>query len=160
MSDYKKTGDRIKQRRLELGLKLSDVAEEVGVATSTIQRYEKGLIRSAKLPVIESIAHALYVNPAWLTLHTDDPTDYSDPDIIAEIPDRFMRAADGNARLAYKMMKAEWEDLQKENPIDFTDDGEEQIASIFRKLSEDNQSKLLELALLYLTSQNKTEEKQ
>ena len=33
---------------------------------STIQRYEKGTISNLKLSIIESIAKALNVNPAWL----------------------------------------------------------------------------------------------
>jgi predicted transcriptional regulator len=36
------TGKRIQARREELGLNLGDIAQKVGVAVSTIQRYEKG----------------------------------------------------------------------------------------------------------------------
>ncbi len=60
------TGRRIQRRREELGLNLGDVAREVGVAVSTIQRYEKGKIEKMKLPVVEAIAKALRVTPAWL----------------------------------------------------------------------------------------------
>ena len=60
------TGKRIQIRREELRMNLGDVAKEVGVAVSTIQRYEKGKIEKIKLPVIEAIAKALRVNPAWL----------------------------------------------------------------------------------------------
>ena len=65
------TGKRIQQRREELGLNLGDIAKEVGVAVSTIQRYEKGKIEKIKLPVIEAIAKALQVDPAWLLCQTD-----------------------------------------------------------------------------------------
>lgn len=64
-------GNRIKNRRKELKLTLSDVASSVGVAISTIQRYEAGTIDKMKLPVIEAIARALQVNPAWLIGKTD-----------------------------------------------------------------------------------------
>ena len=60
------TGKRIQSRREELGMNLGDIAKEVGVAVSTIQRYEKGKIEKMKLPVIEAIAKALQVDPAWL----------------------------------------------------------------------------------------------
>ena len=50
------TGKRIQIRREELRMNLGDVAKEVGVAVSTIQRYEKGKIEKIKLPVIEAIA--------------------------------------------------------------------------------------------------------
>ena len=67
-------GKRIQQRREELGLNLGDIAKEVGVAVSTIQRYEKGKIEKIKLPVIEAIAKALQVDPAWLLCQTDRMT--------------------------------------------------------------------------------------
>ncbi len=68
------TGKRIQSRREELGLNLGDIAKEVGVAVSTIQRYEKGKIEKIKLPVIEAIAKALQVDPAWLLCQTDRMT--------------------------------------------------------------------------------------
>lgn len=62
----KEIGKRIKSRRLYLNLTLKEVAEKVGVASSTIQRYENGSISQCKLPVLESIAKVLNVNPVWL----------------------------------------------------------------------------------------------
>lgn len=64
--DNKQIGNRIKNRRKDLKLTLQEVADMVGVASSTIQRYEKGSISQYKLPVLESIAKALNVNPTWL----------------------------------------------------------------------------------------------
>lgn len=66
-------GNRIAERRSQLGLTMDDVAQKIGVAKSTIQRYEKGQIQKIKLPVIESIAAALSVNPDWIIGNTDDP---------------------------------------------------------------------------------------
>lgn len=65
-------GRRIKQRRTDLGLTQGDIATEVGVAISTIQRYETGSIERVKLPVIEAIARALHVNPDWLVGKTPE----------------------------------------------------------------------------------------
>ena len=64
--DNKEIGNRIKNRRKELNLTLQDVADKVGVASSTIQRYENATISQYKIPVIESIAKALQVNPMWI----------------------------------------------------------------------------------------------
>lgn len=64
--DNKKIGNRIKNRRKELNLTLQQIADIVGVASSTIQRYESGNINQLKLPVLESIAKALDINPTWL----------------------------------------------------------------------------------------------
>lgn len=65
-------GKRIEFRRKQLNLTLDDVASEIGVAKSTIQRYEKGAIEKVKLPVIEAIARVLDVDPAWICCKTDD----------------------------------------------------------------------------------------
>ncbi|OSA88356.1 UNVERIFIED_ORG: hypothetical protein B2H93_18200 [Clostridium botulinum] len=59
-------GNRIKKRRQELNLTLQQVADRVKVNKSTIQRYETGNIKDVKLPVIESIANVLNVDPLWL----------------------------------------------------------------------------------------------
>lgn len=59
-------GKRIKQERERLNLTLKDIALDIGVAISTIQRYENGLIKEIKLPVIQAIANSLSVNPDWL----------------------------------------------------------------------------------------------
>ncbi len=60
------TGSRIKQVREERGLTLDDIAISVGVARSTVQRYEAGTIKRPKLPVIDAISKVLNVNPSWL----------------------------------------------------------------------------------------------
>lgn len=75
MTDSLKLGQRIHSRREELGLTLKDVADSVGVASSTILRYENGTIKNPKLPVIESIAKSLNVNPSWLQGQTDHKYD-------------------------------------------------------------------------------------
>ena len=85
-------GIRIAERRSALGLTMDDVAQKIGVAKSTIQRYEKGQIQKIKLPVIESIASALGVNPDWLIGNTDNPVPRSNmkeaklPDNILPLP--------------------------------------------------------------------------
>lgn len=73
MLSNKEIGARIFDTRTSLDLTLDDVASRVGVAKSTIQRYEKGTIKKIKLPVLESIAAVLNVNPNWLIGNTDDP---------------------------------------------------------------------------------------
>lgn len=67
----KAIGERIEGRRKELGLTLDFVAQEIGVAKSTVQRYENGTIDKIKLPVIEAIARVLKVNPAWICLKSE-----------------------------------------------------------------------------------------
>lgn len=69
--DNKVIGLRIEQRRTQLGFTQEFVANEIGVAKSTIQRYEKGSISKIKLPVVDAIARVLNVNPAWLCGKSD-----------------------------------------------------------------------------------------
>lgn len=65
-------GTRIKYARDLRHATLSDIAKKVGVAKSTIQRYEAGKITTVKIPVVESIAIALNVNPAWIVGKSND----------------------------------------------------------------------------------------
>ena len=63
---------RIKYARKLKEATLEDIANNVGLAKSTVQRYEAGKIDKIKLPVIQSIANYLSVNPAWLIGQSDD----------------------------------------------------------------------------------------
>jgi transcriptional regulator with XRE-family HTH domain len=67
----KEIGLRIRQAREEMGLAMSDVAAIIKVASSTIKRYEDGEIEKIKIPVIDSIANALNVNPMWIVGKSD-----------------------------------------------------------------------------------------
>lgn len=64
-------GERIKHARDLRGATLEDIAKKVGVTKSTIQRYENGKINTIKIPVVESIAVSLDVNPAWIVGKSD-----------------------------------------------------------------------------------------
>ena len=75
-------GNRIKQRRLSLGMSVDDLAIEVNKNRATIYRYEKGEIENLPTTVIEPLAKALETTPEYLMGWTDDPRDYeNDPSI-------------------------------------------------------------------------------
>lgn len=114
----KEIGQRIANSRIDQGLTMDDIAQRVGVAKSTIQRYEKGTIKKLKLPVIESIAYALNVNPNWLIGNTDNPTPIS----IAN-------------------------STEKEQPAIFSElsEGEKLVLQLFRQIPEDKQAAAIEL---------------
>ena len=59
-------GIRIKESRLSKDITMKELSEIVGVAESTISRYENGKVGDIKLPVISSIANALDVDPYWI----------------------------------------------------------------------------------------------
>ena len=58
--------DRIKLRRLELGLTLKDVSKKLGVAESTVSRYETEDIKNMGIDKIEKLAQALDCSPGYL----------------------------------------------------------------------------------------------
>lgn len=99
-------GKRIEARRKELDLTLLDISSSIGVAASTIQRYEKGQFSRIKLPIIEAIASVLHVNPEWIIGHTDDPIDYDDGDFVASIPSSYIKGCDGDLKMAFDVSKA------------------------------------------------------
>lgn len=54
----------LKQRRKELGLTLAQIADQMGVAEATVQRWESGNIKSIRYDKIGKLAEVLQVNPA------------------------------------------------------------------------------------------------
>ncbi|WP_312281035.1 helix-turn-helix domain-containing protein [Oscillibacter sp.] len=60
------TGDRIKQRRKELGLSVSELARALGKNRATIYRYESNDIENLPVNVLEPLARALDTTPAKL----------------------------------------------------------------------------------------------
>lgn len=56
----------IKNRRLELGLTLKDVANALGVAESTVSRYESSDIQNMGIDKIEALARVLQCDPTYL----------------------------------------------------------------------------------------------
>ena len=49
-----------------MNISVVDIATYTGLSKATIHRYENGDIRNIKLPVVETIATILNVNPLWL----------------------------------------------------------------------------------------------
>lgn len=70
--EYQEIGGRIKDRRKALGMSAVDLAARVALSKATIHRYENGDIRNIKLPVVESIARELRVNPLWIIGKSQD----------------------------------------------------------------------------------------
>ena len=64
--DNQKIGERIKNRRSDLDISAADLAARLSMSKATIHRYENGDIHNIKLPVVESLARELKVNPLWL----------------------------------------------------------------------------------------------
>lgn len=94
MANNKKIGERIKQVREEKGLTLEELAKQLGLNKSTIQRYESAKIEKIKLPIIEAIAQQLDVNPEWLSDKTEIRTSYTIP--VSENVESIQQIGSGN----------------------------------------------------------------
>lgn len=61
-----KIGDKIKKRRLELGLTVDELAEKIGKDRATVYRYESKQIESLPITIIKPLAEALQTSEAYL----------------------------------------------------------------------------------------------
>ena len=59
-------GDRIKARRLEIGLSVDEVAKRIGKNRATVYRYESNDIEKYPLDILQPLAQALMTTPAYL----------------------------------------------------------------------------------------------
>lgn len=59
-------GSRIHQRRQELGMSADELAAKLGKNRATVYRYESDDIENFPISVIDSLANALQVSPAYL----------------------------------------------------------------------------------------------
>lgn len=64
--DVLKIGERIKHRRVELGMTAEKLGEVLGKNRATIYRYENGDIEKLPLDILEPIAEALQTTPQYL----------------------------------------------------------------------------------------------
>ena len=75
----------LKRRRKELGLTLAQIADEMGVAEATVQRWESGNIKSIRYEKIGRLADVLKVHPASLMGWKNTPEEDM-PENILPIP--------------------------------------------------------------------------
>ena len=58
--------ERLKQRRISMGITLQEVATSIGVEKPTVQRYESGTIKKLDTLTVEKLASATSCSPAYL----------------------------------------------------------------------------------------------
>src|SRR5690554_888797 len=68
--------ERLRDRRLTLGLTQADVAEAIGVSPKTVSHWENGG-REPDIDTIKSLSRCLRTSMAYLVGETDDPTPLS-----------------------------------------------------------------------------------
>lgn len=68
-------GERIRYRRIELGLSVEELADKLGKDRATVYRYESDEIKNMPITIIKPLAIALDVDPAWLVGWRDSEDD-------------------------------------------------------------------------------------
>ncbi len=58
--------ERIKQRRIQLGLNVNDIAEALGISRATLYRYESHEIEKLPISIVEPLAEILGTTPSEL----------------------------------------------------------------------------------------------
>lgn len=79
------TGERIKALRLARKMSQEDLGKLVGVKKAAIYKYEKGLVVNLKRGMIDRLAKALDVSPAYL-MGMDDSSDCSSVFSVSALP--------------------------------------------------------------------------
>lgn len=80
-------GDRIKQRRLEIGLTVDQLAAKIGKNRATVYRYESSDIEKFPIDVLSPLADALRTTPAYLMGWDETPIAPQLPSNIIHMPD-------------------------------------------------------------------------
>lgn len=65
--------ERLRQRRLDMGLTLEEVGLPLGISRSAVNKYERGVIKNVYTSVVEGFAAVLRCSPGYLMGWTDDP---------------------------------------------------------------------------------------
>lgn len=72
MNEFSKIGVRLKTSREQNDLTIKDVATRIGLSTSTISRYENGIVENVSLPTMQMLAGLYKVNVLWLLGKSED----------------------------------------------------------------------------------------
>jgi len=112
--EVRSRGERLRKRRMELGLTLEEVAEAVGVSKSTVLKWETGTIEDMRANKAVALAQVLNVSPLWVIGITDSR---SGPPRTKRVPILGSIAA-GEPILATEEY-GEYVELSEDVPVDF-----------------------------------------
>lgn len=90
-------GSRIREKRIELGISVDDLAAKLGKNRATVYRYESDDIENFPISIIGPLAEALQVSPAYLMgwIDTEKPATETD-DGLSEISKIFTELSSEN----------------------------------------------------------------
>lgn len=78
-----RVGERIKARRIELGMTAEALAKKLGCHSTTIYRYESGYIEKVAASKLIPIAEALYTTPGYLMGWEDKENEPEPPESMS-----------------------------------------------------------------------------
>lgn len=65
--------NRIKERRIAMGLTQEELAEKLGLQKSAIAKYENGRVENIKRSTIQNMANILHCKPSYLLAFDEEP---------------------------------------------------------------------------------------
>lgn len=91
-------GNRIKARRMELGISVDELAAKLGKNRATIYRYESDDIENMPLEVVPPLAKALNTTPAYIMGWTDNKPVSNEEDGLKELAEKYFDAIPENRK--------------------------------------------------------------
>lgn len=104
--------DRLRKALDSAGMKPAELSEATGIGKSSISTYLQGLYEP-KMINLYKMAEALNVNPDYLLCRVDDPRDYENDPVLANIPVAWFRQFNGDIEAAIKAYEATDADREK-----------------------------------------------
>ena len=77
-------GERVKQRRLQLGMSADDLAKKINKNRATVYRYESEYIEKLPTTILIPLAEALHTTPAYL-MGWEEETPNKNEDAVSDI---------------------------------------------------------------------------
>ena len=95
--------DIIREKRLELGMTMKEVADKVGVSEATISRWESGEIENMRRGAISSLAKALHISPNEI-MGWESPSASNEIPTVSPRGRRLMHAPAASSKKSLKTM--------------------------------------------------------
>lgn len=112
--EVRSRGERLRKRRMELGLTLEEVAEVVGVSKSTVLKWETGTIEDMRVNKAAALAQVLNVSPLWVIGITDSR---SGPPRTKRVP--ILGSIAAGEPILVTEEYGEYVELSEDVPVDF-----------------------------------------
>lgn len=97
------TKELIKERRLELGLTLKELANRVGVSEATISRWESGEIKNMRMSALAALSRELRMTPNIIIGWDEDEQLRNSSGVRAELIQKLAVLTDSQVELLNQM---------------------------------------------------------